>query len=566
MVVDPAKRYDAIVVGSGAAGSIAVKELTERGLEVLLLEAGRDITDADFVPTQPPPIRAMGVGLYPRARAAILQRQPIQVRRAFFSEKTTPFLVNDLQNPYSVSGQGFLWVRGRQLGGRLHAYGRVLLRSSDDDFQGGARRGTGGGAWPISYTDVEPWYDRVEEFMGLYGNADGIPVLPDGKYVGSSHLTAAERDFKASVEERWPRRRAVAWRYAAPNPERVPLGILAARRTGRLTTRTDAVVSRITIDERTGLADGAVFVDRLEKREHRVSAEIVMLCASTIESIRLLANSGSSRHPNGLANSSGLLGRYFMDQTPALVFGETPRFPGWEDDTSAPPDDYYGAAGGVYLPMIDDFTRTTDYVGGYAVQGVMGRMPVPPQHPGSVGMMAFGEMLPHETNRVSIHPRRKDAWGVPIPRVHISLTENERALLREQVRGVREMVENAGVRVNFAGSTSGLDSRKVFPDADPISRAIFRMAFTKSLAIGAAIHECGGARMGSDPASSVLNAHNQSWDVPNLFVTDASCYVTNGLVGPTLTIMALTARASEYIATEHSAGNLTRRRARRTDD
>lgn len=566
MSVDLARRYDAIVVGSGAAGSIAVKELTERGLDVLLLEAGRDITDADFAPTPPPRIRAMGVGLYPRARAAVLQRQPIQVRRAFFSEKTSPFLVNDLQNPYSVSGQDFLWVRGRQLGGRLHAYGRVLLRNSDYDFEGGARRGMGGDAWPIRYKDVEPWYDRVEEFMGLYGNSDGVPILPDGKYVGPSYLTAAERDFKASVEERWPERRAVAWRYAAPNSERVPLGILSARRTGRLTTRTDAVVSRVTIDERTGLADGAVFVDRRKRREYRVSAEIVMLCASTIESIRLLANSGSSRHPNGLANSSGLLGRYFMDQTPALVFGETPRFPGWEEDTSAPADDYYGAAGGVYLPMIDDFTRTTDYVGSYAVQGVMGRMPVPPQHPGSVGMMAFGEMLPHEANHVSIHRRRKDAWGVPIPKIHIRLTENERALLREQVRGVREMVESAGVRVNFAGSTLGLDSRKVFPDADPFSRAIFRAAFTKSLAIGAAIHECGGARMGSDPATSFLNAYNQSWDVPNLFVTDASCYVTNGLVGPTLTIMALTARASEYIATEHSSGNLTRRRARRTDN
>ena len=554
------RRFDAIVVGSGAAGSIAVKELTERGLDVLLLEAGRDITDADFAPSPPETARAMGIGLYPRARTAILRRQPVQVRRAFFSEKTSPFLVDDLQNPYSIEGQDFLWVRGRQLGGRLHAYGRVLLRSSDYDFQGGAGRERGAMPWPIRYADVEPWYDRVEQTMGLYGNADGVPILPDGRYIGSSHLTSAERDVKEKVEERWPRRRVVAWRYAAPNPDRVPLGILAARRTGRLTTRTDAVVSRITVDERTGLADGAVFIDRRDKKQHRVSADVVVLCASTIESIRLLSNSGSTRHPNGLANSSGLLGRYFMDQTPALVFGDTSRFPGWEEDNSAPADEYYGAAGGIYMPMIDDFTRTSDFVGGYAVQGVMGRMPVPTGHPGSVGMMAFGEMLPYERNRVSVHPRRKDAWGVPIPKIHIALADNERALLREQVRGVREMLEYAGVRVNFAGSTLGLDSRKVFPDADPFSRAVFQLSFTKSLAIGAAIHECGGARMGDDPATSVLNPFNQSWDVPNLFVTDASCYVTNGIVGPTLTIMALTARACEYIAQQHADGVLTRRR------
>lgn len=554
------RRFDAIVVGSGAAGSIAVKELTERGLDVLLLEAGRDITEADFTPLPPSPPRPMGIGLLPRARAAVLRRQPIQMRRAFFSEKTTPFLVDDLQNPYSVDGEDFLWVRGRQLGGRLHAYGRVLLRSSDYDFDGGAGRERGANRWPIQYADLEPWYDRVEEFIGLYGNTDDVPILPDGKYIGSSYLTAAERDFQASLQSRWPQRRAVAWRYAAPNMDRVPAGILAARRTGRLTTRTDAVVSRISIDDRTGLADGAVFIDRKTKAQHRVSADIVMLCASTIESIRLLQNSGGTRHPDGLANSSGNVGRYFMDQTPALVFGDTPRFPGWEADTSAPSDDYYDPAGGLYIPMIEEFDRSSDFVGGYAVQGVMGRIPVPQGAPGAVGMMAFGEMLPYRENRVSLNTRRKDAWGVPVPRIHLRLTENERALLREQVRGVREMVEHAGVRVNFAGSTLGLDSRKVFPDADPFSRAVFRMGFKKSLAMGAAIHECGGARMGEDPATSVLNPFNQAWDVPNLFVTDASAYVTNGIVGPTLTIMALTARACAYAAEQHANGNITRQR------
>jgi choline dehydrogenase-like flavoprotein len=551
---DLTKRFDALVVGSGATGSIAVKELTERGLDVLLLEAGRDITEADFKPKPEQQPRGIGIGILPRARAA-LQGQPIQMRRAFFSPSTSPFLVNDLKNPYTSDGERFLWIRGRQLGGRLHAYGRVLLRMSDYDFEGGPVRGADRQAWPIRYADLEPWYDRVEEFIGLYGNADGVPILPDGKYVGGAKLTTPEEDFKAKVEARWPQRRAVAWRYAAPNQHRVPLGILAARKTGRLTTRTDAVVRKITIDERTGRADGAVFIDRLTKKEHRVQADVVVVCASTIESIRLLFNSASAQHPDGLGNSSGLLGRYFMDQTPGLVFGSHPRFQGSEHVDTAP-DSYFGPSGGVYIPMVDDFARDPDFVGGYAVQGIMGRFPVPEGHAAGFGMMCFGEMPAYRDNRVTLDPKRTDAWGVPIPRINLSLTDNERALLREQVRGVREMVEYAGARVDFAGSTLGLDSRKVFPDADPISRLIFRLGFKSSLAMGAAIHECGGARMGDDPATSVLNQYNQSWDVPNLFVTDASCYVTNGIVGPTLTIMALTARACEYIAREHAAGAL----------
>lgn len=554
------RHYDVIVVGSGASGSIAVKELTQRGLDVLLLEAGRDITEEDFAPLPPAPVRAMGVGLFPRARAAVLHRQPTQMRRAFYSDTTTPFLVNDLQNPYRSVEEDFLWIRGRQLGGRLHAYGRMLLRMSDYDFEGGASRAIGAQAWPIRYADVAPWYDQVEEFLGLYGNEDGVADLPDGRYVGPSHLTAAERDFAEKTRARWPNRPSVGWRYAAPNPHRVPLGILAARETGRLVTRTDAVVQRITVDDRTGLAQGVVFVDRLTKKEHRAHADSIMLCASTIESIRILFNSGSTRHPDGLANSSGVLGQYFMDQTPGLVFGSVPRFPGYEVVDAAAPDDYYGPAGGIYFPAIKQFDSPVDFVGGYAIQGAIGRIPVPDGAAGSLGMMCFGEMPAYRENSVTIDARKKDAWGMPVPRIRIALTDNERALLREQVRGVREMVEYAGAKVSFAGSTLGLDSRKVFPDADPFSRMVFRLAFKKSLAIGAAIHECGGARMGEDPATSVLNEHNQAWDVPNLYVTDASCYATNGIVGPTLTIMALTARACEHLATEHAAGNLTRGR------
>ena len=546
--------YDAIVIGSGASGSIAVKELTERGLEVLLLEAGRDVTEDDFPAPPPAAPRPVGMGLLPRFKAAV-RGQHVQSRCTLFDERSKALFVDDRQNPYTHEprGQPYLWIRGRVLGGRLHTYGRMLLRKSAADFIGGDGRV----AWPIGYTDLEPWYDHVERFIGIYGNPEGLAQIPDAQFVGPGYLTALERDFKAKVEERWPERHVVSWRYAAPNLRRVPLGILAARETGRLTTRTDAVVTHITVDERTGKADGAVFVDRLTKKEHRVSGDVVVLCASAIESVRLLLNSGSSAHPNGLGNSSGLLGRYLMDQLPSLTFGESTRFNGWETDTTAPFDPFYPPAGGIYVPRFHNVAgeRTrTDLTTGFSYQGAMGRMPVPDDHPAMYGMMGFGEMQPRYNNTVTLSGKKKDAWGVPTAHITISLTDGDRALLREQVRTAREMLEYAGFRPNFNGSALGLDSGDVWPRVDPISRLLFRLGFSKSLAVGAGIHECGGARMGSDPATSVLNEMNQSWDVPNLFVTDASCYVTNGMVGPTLTIMALTARACEFIAREQAAG------------
>ena len=542
------RRFDALVIGSGASGSIAVKELTERGLDVLLLEAGRDITPEDFTPPPTKKPKAMSVDLWGRA-SDMLRGQYRQARRAMFQESKSPFLVNDLEAPYATDGGDYLWIRGRILGGRLHSYGRVLLRSSDHEFKAASHDGKGED-WPISYADLAPWYDRIEEFLGIYGTTEHLDNLPDGKYRGPSLLTESEKHFKTTVEQRWPGRHVVPWRYAAPNLERVPLGILAARATGRLTTRTDAVVSQITVNPRTGRADGAVFIDRVTKAEHRVYADTVMLCASAIESVRLLLNSATDGHPNGVGNSSGLLGHYFMDQTPSLLFGTDPSRPGYDTTNPAPDDPYYAPVGGVYVPRFNnvDGPDGSGFARGWAIQGTIGRMPVPEGQPGVVGLMGFGEMLPHYDNRVTLHSRRTDAWGVPIPRVRLQVGENERLLMRAQVQGLRQMSEASGFTTNFVGSTLGLDPGRIWPDADPISRLIFRLGFGMSMAMGAAIHECGGARMGSDPGRSILNEYNQAWDVPNLYVTDASCYVSNGGVGPTLTIMALTARAAAHLS------------------
>ena len=552
------RRFDALVIGSGAAGSIAVKELTERGLDVLLLEAGRDLTDDDFTPPAPKPPRQLGMDFGSRLRAAI-DGQHMQARRAFFSETTNRFLVNDRENPYTTPRDApYLWIRGRILGGRLNSFGRVLQRMSDVDFRAASRDGYGVD-WPFAYDELEPYYDRVEEFIGLYGNEDGLAHPPDGKYVGPAKLSAVEQEFKQKVEARWPERHVISWRYAAPNLGRVPRGIAAARETGRLTTRTDAVVRRVTVDERTGLVDGAVFVDRLEKREHRVFADVVVLCASTIESIRLLLNSACPSHPNGLGNSTGLVGRYFMDQTISLAFCSVPDRPGFvERDDSAPPDPFYHPAGGILIPRYDNLgdRANPDYLRGISFQGAGGRFPVPAGVPTSFGIGGVGEMLPSYDNRVGIDPKRKDAWGIPAPHIRCTLSENDRAQVRAQLRALREMTELCGYSVNFIGSVLGLDSKQVFPEASPLSRFAFRRVIGRSLALGAAIHECGGARMGSDPRTSVLNGVNQAWEVPNLFVTDGSSFVSNSTVGPALTIMALTARACEFIAREHAEGGL----------
>jgi choline dehydrogenase-like flavoprotein len=550
------KRFDALVIGSGAAGSFAAKELTQRGLEVLLLEAGPNIGEEDFkVPDRP---RQKGINLKSRV-LAVLKGQHIQARLGYFGDQIKHLFVNDRQLPYSTPrGEFFLWIRGRQLGGRLHLYGRVLLRMSDRDFKAASQDGHGED-WPISYDDLAPYYSQVEEFLGVYGSQDKVRSLPDGSYPNTPKLTKLEQGFKAQVEAKWPKRSVISWRYAAPNLKRVPLPLLAAKETGRLTIRTDAIVKRIIVDPVTGKATGAEFIDRVTKKTETVSANVVVLCASAIESIRLLLNSASPEHPNGLANSSGLLGRYFMDQCPSQIYGSVPGAKGWEVDDSAPPDPFYGPSGGVYIPRFEnvDSTRNPKFKRGFAFQGAIGRTCVPDDSPTVFGIMGFGEMLPYYENCVTLNARRKDAWGIPIPHIKCSFRENERELLQEEMGSIIEMVKACGYKITFAGSALGLvNEKEAFADASWLSRLLFRKTFKQNMAVGASVHECGGARMGDDPSKSVLNSYNQSWDVKNLFITDASCFASSGTVGPALTIMALTVRACEYIAKEYKAGKL----------
>ncbi|MFV0252218.1 MAG: GMC oxidoreductase, partial [Beutenbergiaceae bacterium] len=486
--------------------------------------------------------------------------QWLQARRPYFSEHVGRFLVDDLEDPYSTPlGHPYLWIRGKQLGGRMHAYGRVLQRMTDLDFKAASRDGYGND-WPIEYADLVPWYERVEASTGVYGDDDGVPNVPASVYRGPGYLSRVEEYFRDKVAERWPERKVISWRVQAPFLDRVPPGVAAARATGRLTERTEAVVTQITIDDRTGLASGAVFRDRKTKQEHRVYADAVLVCGSTIESVRLLLNSGSAAHPDGLGNSSGLVGRYFMDQTMSVSFADAPQFPGvWDSGDNIPVDPLYGAPGGILIPRYENVGPDTEpFRRGIAFQGLGGRVPVPEGHPAMFGMGSFGEMLARYDNRVSLNPRRKDRWGVPIPHIDLTMGDNDRILLERSMTALREMIAEAGFRANFIGSMAGLEPERIWPDFNPAQRMIFKRGIKMAVALGAAIHECGGARMGDDPATSVVNRHNQVWDAPNVYVPDAASFVSVGTVGPTLTIMALAARASHHLADQLADGSLHR--------
>lgn len=546
-------KFDAIVVGSGATGGWAAKELTERGLSVLLLEAGPAFGNEAYAHLETPKKPSRWASLS-RLRSA-LRGQHVQAQAMFFNEDIRFLFVNDRDNPYSCEpGTSYLWVRGRQLGGRFLSFGRVLPRMSDYDFKAASRDGVGED-WPISYADLAPYYERVEEFLGVVGEESDIANAPNGKFIAKAGLTRWEQAFKQAVESRWPERKVTPWRYLASRAYRdhVPITILAAKDTGRLEIRTESVVNRVLIDKQTGRASGVSYIDGRTKQTTEVTADVVVLCASTIETIRLLLNSACEKHPDGVGNSSGVLGRYFMDQCWALAFGAVVGQSGWEMVDKGYGDSVSRNPGGIYIPRFQNLDRVThpQFKRGFNIQGAIGRFYVPDGAPPLFGFTAQGEMLPQFENRVTVNHSRRDAWGIPIAHIRCAPGENELKMLQTEMEVLKELVQANGYAIEFAGSYLGIDDPdNLMPHADWLTRYMFRRSHKKTLGMGASIHECGGARMGTDPAKSVLNGHNQMWDVSNLFITDSSCFASNGTCGPTLTTMALTVRACEYIGRE----------------
>jgi len=547
------KPYDAIVIGSGISGGWAAKELTERGLRTLVLEAGGPVVpERDYVEHVQPwelPFRGWG----DRARQA--REQPVQRRCYACDEWSGKFFVNDLENPYSTpSERPFLWIRGRQVGGRSIMWGRQVYRWSDLDFEANARDGIAVD-WPIRYADLEPWYDHVERFIGVTGLAEGLPQLPDSRFLPPMEFRCAEQHVRERLRQVFGRERVLTIGRAAiltrdhhgraachycGTCERgcitrsyfssLSATLPAAQATGRLTLRPHSVVRELVFDPRTRRVGAVRVVDAFTREELEFRSRIVFLCASTLESTRLLLLSRSAEFPDGLGNSSGELGRNLMDHT--MGGGAYGTIPGYEQHTS-----YGRRPNGIYLVRFRNVEeKHPDFLRGYAFQGGGWRSGwgrggagfgaafkeslIREYGPWQFSFYGFGECLPRPENRASLDPELTDRWGIPALHISCAYGENERAQLRDMQVTAAEMLEAAGAK-----AITQFDDR-----ADP----------------GLVIHEMGTARMGRDPGTSVLNGWNQCWDAPNLFLTDGACMASSANQNPSLTYMALTARAAAH--------------------
>jgi choline dehydrogenase-like flavoprotein len=523
--------YDAIVVGSGAAGSWAVKELTEGGLNVVLLEAGRNIDVAQDFPAD---VEVGAMGIAGRVKSAI-HGQQIQARCLLFSEATKQFYVSDSTAPYTTArGNTFLWFRGRQLGGRLHTWSRHAPRMSDYELKAASIRGDGLD-WPLSYEDLVPYYDVVERTLGVYGKRAGIPNCPDGQFIGPAKTTKIEEAFLTTVAKRLPNIGITYARNVKYDSNRIPLPLRLALATGRLEVRTDAIASRLLTDPRSGKATGVEYIERLTRSTQAVRGKVVVLCASAIESVRILLNSKSAQHPSGVGGSSGHLGRYLCDH---VAYAQDGTVSGGDVEPSFNEDGFDFAGTGLYIPSFCE-KEAKNFSGGYGIQVAIGRgTPV-------WAMGAYGEMQPRYENHVSLDPTVKDAWGIPAVRIECSHSQNDVNMVAHMKRKIPEIAAAGGLRVDKNPDVGRWN----------IPRRLLRsLLFANYGALwpGGAVHETGGARMGDHPHSSVLNSYCQCWDADNVFVTDGACFVSPGFQNPALTMMALTVRTCRFIVGDYA--------------
>lgn len=568
----PTKVYDAIVIGSGASGGMAAKELTRHGLEVLVLEAGPMVDPARDFDMHTWPYEEMYRGFGPPG-----WRQKEQWVQYTATEYSRHFYVKDSEHPYTTDpGNPFMWVRARIVGGKSLHWGRLSWRLSDLDFKAASHDGYDVD-WPIEYADLAPYYDLAEEFIGVSGNRDGIPHLPDGKFLPPMNLTCGEQLLKRGVQKTG--RQAIVMRTAmltATTAAQRKFGrakchfcgncdngcdvgamfnsiastLPVAAATGRLTLRPNSIVRQITTDPNTGQAKGVAFVDRVNYKEYQVEGHVIIVAASTLESTRLLLNSKSRQHPNGIGNNYGVLGHHLVDHLGGIgstgflpvLLGKDPS-PGMLD----------GKASGLYVPRFQNLDKATThkrFIRGYGHEcwGInAGRFPsFAKRMPGfgaelkgkirryitaPVNAGVRGAMLSRYENFVEIDPDGVvDAWGVPVLKIHIKHSENEYEMAKDAAETSAEILHAAG--------------------AEDITTS------TQLSAPGRVIHELGTARMGHDPKTSVLNKWNQVHDVKNVFVTDGAAFTSSAYVNPTLTILALTIRACDRINEEMKRGDL----------
>jgi choline dehydrogenase-like flavoprotein len=490
--------FDVVVFGAGPAGGYAARTLSSAGLRVLILDAGEEPWRRRLTDRVDTVRRRLGYRI--EHDPAAVRRQRIQSACYAWPEHPHAF-VDDLDNPYITEpDHPFAWIRSRQFGGRMvvRGHGLQFYRFSDHDLHAGARDAASA-SWPLTYADLVPYYEQVEKWMGLRGTRNGLTHLPDSVLAAEMDLGTGERALREALVRTWPDRTLIPGRTAPPP---VPAREAVAR--PNCTLRSGAVVTRVLVDTNTGKARGVAYVNRRTGREREVRAKAVVLCASAIESARLLLASATRQHPNGLGNSSDTVGRYLMDHT--HLSGIAANMP-----VSA---SQAGPRRWAYIPSFRNVCSSRgDFVRGYGIQVFTEGT--------QCGLTCFGEMLPHPDNRVTLDPTRTDRWGVPVARITCRHRDNELAMRRDMVDACGEILAAARFtawRSNTELSTPGL-----------------------------ANHEMGTVRMGDDPKTSALNPFCQSWEVKNLFVMDGACFVTQACQNPTLTILALAARSADYL-------------------
>lgn len=556
------QEYDAIVVGSGISGGWAAKELTEKGLKVLLLERGRNIEHVkDYANATTPPWEVPHRG---RNTQDMLQAHPVLRRDYVLNELNLDYWVHESDSPYTED-KPFDWYRGYHVGGRSLMWGRQSYRLSEMDFEANAKDGIAID-WPIRYKDLAPWYSHVEKFSGISGSRDGIPHLPDGEFMPPMEMNCVEKDVAARIREHWKGQRHMIMGRTANITQPLegrskcqyrskcwlgcPFGgyfstqsstLPAAMKTGNLTLRPWSIVTQVLYDKDRKRATGVQILDAQTNETIEYKSKIVFLCASALNSAWVLMNSATDVWDEGLGSSSGELGHNVMDHH--FRCGASGDVDGYEDKY------YYGRRPtGIYIPRFRNVNgEQRDYIRGFGYQGAASRsnwrkdvaelgigagLKEALTEPGSwsMGINGFGEILPYHDNRIYLDKNTTDKWGLPVLAMDCQTRENEEKMRVDMMNDAAEMLEAAGLK-----NVHTWDNGYTF---------------------GQGIHEMGTARMGRDPKTSVLNAHNQVWDAPNVYVTDGACMTSAANQNPSLTYMALTARAAEHAVQELKKRNL----------
>ena len=553
--------YDAIVIGSGITGGWAAKELTQKGLKVLLLERGRnvehikDYTSATKAPWEFPHRNT--------PTQAEISLRPMLYKAEMLNEANSDFWVNEKESPYTQT-KPFYWRRGYQVGGRSLTWGRQSYRWSDFDFEANLKDGIAID-WPVRYKDIAPWYSYAESFAGISGSIENLPQLPDGHFLSPMEMNVVEKDVAARIKKVYNDKRrmiigrtanltqAINGRTNCQYRDKCALGcpfgayfstqsatMPAAMATGNLTVRPWSIVTKILYDKDKKKATGVEVLDAENNLTYQYTSNIIFLNASTFNSAWILMHSATDIWPDGLGSSNGELGHNIIDHH--VGGGASGIVEGYDDKY------YYGRrANGIYIPRFRNlFGEKRDYLRGFGYQGSAGReqwsQEIPElqfgaefkdslSEPGdwAMSITGFGEVLPYHDNKLTLNRDVKDKWGLDTLSVDVELKENEKRMEVDMENDAKEMLEKAGLK-------------------DVIT-------FVRHNVIGA-IHEMGSARMGHDPKTSVLNKWNQVWDAPNVFVTDGSFMASSSCVNPSLTYMAFTARAADYAVAELKKGNI----------